>query len=104
MKILLLLWAILNSPSLMVTPHISAAPSTITFLLTNIPKATKEACFVLDSGDSVYGSCRQLDVDQFSLRIEYKNVIGGQYIAAANLDGHVMPVQMITVVGRNYEP
>lgn len=100
--LLLFLLLMTSGPKLQVSPHFGTAPRTVVMLLTDIPKGAELACFILD-GTNYYGSCQYID-GRRSIRIEYKNVKGGEYTAAAAIDDKIVSEQPVTLLGPGGEP
>jgi hypothetical protein len=70
----------------------------VTFLLTNLPDTARVACFELDpiEGGGYYLTC--VDVEgRKSYRSEFKNVLGGSYVARATVDRMATPQYDVTI-------
>jgi hypothetical protein len=97
----LLLLASLVGPQLTVSPRMGPEPTTVTFLLTNIPERSRVACFVLD-GTQFYGGCKDVE-GRKSYRVEYKDVRAGTYQALVTIDQQQLPVQEVIITSTGPE-
>jgi hypothetical protein len=87
-----------SKTKLSVSPRVAQEPATITFLLRDIPPATRSVCFILD-GPNHYQSCRELTGER-NIRFEHRNVLEGEYSAGVALDDKILsPAVSVIITG-----